>query len=277
MPKEIPTFMKEPKEPKSFPDGRDLFDELLTWDIEAPLPPKRFEFHRINQVKDRYTLASDYTKTFKPLLFLECWASIKKEMDILESKESIDRFVLKYVKISKKHCGRTFTFEWHEKQASHFLNRDFIIEIKNNSGTRIIGLITRIDNRGVFPIVSVQEFSKSTRFTGDLTLCHHLRVKVVFNLSTILREYQSLLGIGFIPLSSVILNSLNTRVQFPVIDLDASISGLNTLQSSAVLQAVNQRDGFVLVQGTCLIYLRSPGEWENTDDSCHHQSDHCFD
>ncbi|KAM3163951.1 Helicase SEN1 [Lachancea thermotolerans] len=246
-------------------DLNPFYRDVLQWNYtNTGEYPSGSNDYKYEDIKDAFRSAEEYQRIMKPLLLLECWQGLCAARDREENKPfsivvgnrtAVSDFYEVYASVSKRmvqEAGITdsellvLSFIPGVRSAGDLRSDDFktaentclakVWGLKNNKGDNM-DLTLRID--------------RSHRFSRFLTLRAEIFAVKVMQMTTVEREYTSLVGLPFYDLVGQIVSGKPTP-HHPVNsgqieDVKAKYK-LNNSQAEAIVSTVSC-EGFSLIQG----------------------------
>nr|KAJ3422417.1 DEAD-box type RNA helicase [Polyrhizophydium stewartii] len=194
---------------------KDLYRIVLEWDmkLDPSKRPPNLAALKLGKIPDSFRSFADYLHSFEPLLLLECWQQFVQAREELKREDSLCMVV------------QTLTMQWSDNL--------IVLLTDVRSKASLLGRIKDISYKGA-----------EAQSKWDAVQ--------VFSLTTAIREYKSLLSLQSIPLSREILQPSQTRQPAPdsakIAEYQRQLN-VNIPQAKAIAAAIEQRSGFVLIQG----------------------------
>lgn len=246
-------------------DLNPFYRDVLQWDYtnvgEYPSDSSDFKYE---DIKDTFASADDYQRVMKPLLLLECWQGLCAARDreenrpfsiVVGNRTAVSDFYEVYTSINKRtvqDAGITdsdllvLSFIPHVRSVNDLSADDFktaehtclakVWGLKNNKG-EMMDLTLRIE--------------RSHKFSRFLTLRAEIFAVKVMQMTTVEREYTSLVGLPFYDLVNQIISgkpAISQTLGPQQIEEVRKNYKLNASQAKAVVSTV-ACEGFSLIQG----------------------------
>ena len=232
-------------------DLSPLFRSILGWN-HAKLDEEKIPFNAANKSKKVFASFSEYEETFEPLLLMEAKEQISRSME--ESDHSTFQICI-IISVSHTNEFTDLIFDCTFEAVRTFSENDYTI-ISDEKGNSFAAFITEIIPKFGHSELKVRTmFTRATRaLVPELREGTEWKIETVCNLITIIREYQALKGLAYVPVKDFILSPFFNPV--PKEDLDKKVRslqpllGLNHSQAVAVAAAIeNSATPFTLIQG----------------------------
>lgn len=246
-------------------DMNPFYSKVLTWSFSRSDDfPDDEDKSKYLKIKNKFSSASEYTKTFEPLLLLECWQAIHRAKQI--QQESPFKVVI---------GSRSSTDNFFDVYSS--VRKEIITEQKkiSDSDLLVLALVPSLcdDEPRVRDVLSanltclakVREIKHNANGFSDITLRVSANSKLtqhftpgselvgmkVMQMITIEREYSSLVGLQYYDLANDIITAtprVVDHISQARIDEMKRIYNVNDSQANAIAGTVDN-DGFSLIQG----------------------------
>ncbi|EIN12594.1 hypothetical protein PUNSTDRAFT_118369 [Punctularia strigosozonata HHB-11173 SS5] len=230
------------------PDISGLHRAVLSWDYDhnGNEPPFK-EPPKLLRVPDSFRDHDQYRSVFEPLLLLECWAQIVQSKD--EPAETYECQLI----------SRQFVDDWMDVDITigESVRKDWslgetdIVLLRQPESKR--AMLAKVQTYRASPRGIQATLRCSNRAGGDssLQLNTTWRVRKVFSLSTLHREYASLMALPYYDFFHHIMRPRlggKPRLQDDEVKSAMKAYGLNEPQAKAVLSSL-RAESFSLIQG----------------------------
>ena len=233
-------------------DLSSLFKTILAWDHNK-LESEKIRFNSSNQSKQTFSSFSEYEQTFEPLLLMEAKEGIARAM---EEMDKSDRKQGNIISVAHTNEFTDILFDCSFDAIRTFSEHDYLIvqdESKRHSFSAIV--VDILPKYGRFEMKVRAFFTRVNRtVVPELRESSEWSINLVCNLVTIIREYQALKGLAYVPVRDFILNPFFNPQPLEVLEkksvmLERTLN-LNHSQAIAVAASVmNESTPFTLIQG----------------------------
>ncbi|KAG6910679.1 hypothetical protein DXG01_008723 [Tephrocybe rancida] len=231
------------------PDIGELYKAVLSWDYQhaGPYPPgHRAEYATI---PNQFATYDDYRKTWEPLLLLDIWAQVaaskQEDQDTFDVKVNSRQFSDQWLEIDISFTG-SIKKDW-------YLSDTDLILLKHQNSQKLI--MAKTTSYKSTPFGSQQGTQAVVRCLAKndpgLQMNTIWKLSKVINLTTVQREYASLVAVPYYDHFNTILNPrLPNHSELKDKDVREIMSSyrVNEPQAKAILSSLRS-DGFVLIQG----------------------------
>ncbi|SCU97691.1 LAFA_0G12728g1_1 [Lachancea sp. 'fantastica'] len=246
-------------------DLNPFYEKILKWDYtRSGEYPSGSQADTYKDVKDTFSSSEEYQKIMQPLLLLECWQGLCAARDreenkpfslVIGNRTAVSSFYEVYASVSKKMIVDAGITESDLLVLSHFSNVRNLSEVrsedfKKSENTCLAKVWGMKNNKGDSMDITMR-IDRSTHFSRFLTLRTEIFATKVMQMTTVEREYTSLVGLPFYDLARQITtgnSTVNPRVEKAEIEEVKSRYSLNNSQAEAIVGTVSC-EGFSLIQG----------------------------
>lgn len=232
------------------PDISGLHRALLSWDYDhaGPDPPNRGEKPRLLHVPDKFIDHRQYLNVFEPLLLLECWAQILQSKEeatpVVECKIGSKQFTDDFVDLDAS-ISEAVQKDWRLSETDVVLLRQpdgkksYLAKTQSYRQT-VAGIQVTLR---CFVLVNAGDQGPQINTTWNL--------KKVISLSTLHREYATLMGLPYYDLFPTVMQprlSGHPHLDHHEVQETMTNYRVNEPQARAILSSL-QTEGFALIQG----------------------------
>lgn len=269
------TTADQPK-PMKIGNITNIHKKILQWEfpaIETDYPPN-FD-NQIAEIPNKFDTALQYSNIFEPFLILECWEHLKKAEGensnehvslTLDSTLAVDGFygiIYNYILI----LDLSFEGSNYEVRKKANLNENDIIQICMLKAKTGVSLEDKSLNRSSKSCLAKINTIHSLKDTCTVTCriyplnIHEIVTSLrpstqwqclrIFSLTTVAREYTAITELPLLSLGKEILkpNFRKYKADEVVVESIMNKYKTNRPQSEAIVAAVQQKAGFILIQG----------------------------
>ncbi|SCV02658.1 LAMI_0H01640g1_1 [Lachancea mirantina] len=246
-------------------DMNPLYKQVLKWDYtstsEFPSTATNFKYQ---DLKDEFKSSEAYQGIMEPLLLLECWQGLCAARDrednkpfsiVIGNRTAVSDFYEIYASINKRMAQDSGITESDLIVLSFFPNNPRIDDLKADdfkaSQATCLAKVCSLKNSKGGNMDLTIRIERSHSFSRFLTLRAEIQAVKVMQMTTVEREYSSLVGLPFYDLVDQILEGKPTSRQefdFSEVDRVKTNYKLNKSQAEAVVATVGG-EGFSLIQG----------------------------
>ncbi|KAG5652968.1 hypothetical protein H0H81_002866 [Sphagnurus paluster] len=231
------------------PDISGLHKALLSWDYEHAGPQPPGEKQQYSKVPNSFGSHDDYRKIIEPLLLLDLWAQIGQAKE--EAQETYD------IKVTARQFSDCWldidvSFEGSTKKEWYLSDTDLIL--LRHPGTQKC-IMAKTTSYKSIPHGPQQGTQASLRCYSKNDPGLHIntvwKLRKIMNLTTVQREYASLVSVPYYDQFATILQPrLPPLPEIKEKDIQETMAtyGINEPQAKAILSAMRSQ-GFVLIQG----------------------------
>ncbi|ODV84733.1 hypothetical protein CANARDRAFT_28879 [[Candida] arabinofermentans NRRL YB-2248] len=248
-------------------DMNPLYNKVLSWSYTRSGEfPDDDESGSYTKIKDVFSSATDYQRTFEPLLLLECWQSIQRAKELSQevpfrltvgSRSATDTFFDVYASVKKEVIS-----EQRALGDSDLVVLMFVENLPENGGAPSKKVLDQSKRACFAKVRSIKANSNgfsdvtfrvatTTPLTSFLTPSSELVGMRVMQMITIEREFSSLRGLPYYDLADSIVKAVPTtpvKLDNQQIQSMKKLYEVNDSQALAIAGTI-QNDGFSLIQG----------------------------
>ncbi|KAI8912726.1 AAA domain-containing protein [Gorgonomyces haynaldii] len=234
---------------------RNLTDTILDWDMETPqtpIPPN-FSPRVAKYIPDSFKTGEEYCETMEPLLVLECWEQFlqaRAQPPKLSYKLQFERLEM----VDQSH-ELIFAADSKETKGNGWTENTILLLSleKVRIMGRILSMTMKPDKCKI--VLEVQLKGLRSKYAASLRPQTAWVAREIYSLTTVVREYNSLINFKQVTLKREILNpEVNPP---PFSDMEQlrresqrlSKLSVNEPQACAITAAVYYKSGFVLING----------------------------
>ncbi|CEP61653.1 DNA/RNA helicase SEN1 LALA0_S03e07756g [Lachancea lanzarotensis] len=246
-------------------DLNPFYEKILKWNYTRSSEyPSGSQADSYQDVKDKFSSSEDYQKTMQPLLLLECWQGLCAARDreenkpfslIVGNRTAVSNFYEVYASVSKKMVIDAGITDSDLLVLSHFPNARNLNDVRSadfkKSDNTCLAKVWGMKNNKGDNMDLTMRIDRSTHFSRFLTLRTEIFAVKVMQMTTVEREYSSLIGLPFYDLARQITSGVSTenpRIEKAEIEEVKTRYSLNDSQAEAIVGTVSC-EGFSLIQG----------------------------
>jgi hypothetical protein len=246
----VPTN-EQTKQQKELLNLENLFDQILTWKLNDE-DPNVSGIQPPQPIPDRFRSTSHYCAIFEPLLILEAKSQFIRSWQELRLKSSF-RMVLEGVAMIDSRTEISFTMSDQDYQVETW-NENSILHLRNEGAYEMLIRVVEIKRKGdAYLLVCHCNFGSSrSQVSPYIRPTSVWDGRLLMKMSTLVREYESLIFFMKAPLRNDILlppQGLTSYAQDGKADRYIQQLGMNPPQARAISHALSKQTGFVLIQG----------------------------
>ncbi|KAJ3025695.1 UNVERIFIED_CONTAM: DEAD-box type RNA helicase [Siphonaria sp. JEL0065] len=233
----------------------ELYKIFLKWRVDdRGNVPAGFPFDLV-PIPDRFESNDDYMNVFEPLLVLECWEQFKTSVEETDFSKNFTWTLDTCMMLDEFH-DVTFVqpFEDSKKRVTDS-DLVYIQQQGGKAGDRkgFLGKVQKMFSRkGETTYITRIHLKNQHQIVPLLFENSKWVVTKLFSMTTVLREYESLLQLPKVALCSEVIQPLYRKKFTPKegsVEKAMQIFGANRPQAEAIATATQRPSGFVLIQG----------------------------
>lgn len=231
-------------------DTSPLFRKILAWD-HRNLSKEKIHFLTTKEIPTQFASSQDYENTFEPLLLMETKAQIIRSMEEMDTSEARNATLMSVGSVNDfSEILLSCTFDALKMYSEH----DYLLVEKSKEYSFSALISEIIPRNGIYEMRIRSFFSKENRIVlPELREGSSWKLQSVCNLITIIREYQALKGLAYVPVKDFVLAPKMFSVETDLIERKtqqfSSLLKLNKSQAVAVAASVLNTSPFTLIQG----------------------------
>ncbi|KAJ3197034.1 DEAD-box type RNA helicase [Irineochytrium annulatum] len=247
-----PISLKKPTGPLR--NINSFFKFFLGWDIDSKgEKPPNFSL-TISEIPDSFASLEEYAAVFEPFLLLECWEQFKTSRELTDFAKKTSVTVQTSLMLDD-FSDVTFNFDVEEARRRKLGENDVVLleSERSKKKHRVMALIRSVKiQRSEATIVARITPSGRQDLIHALHPSSHWSMVNIFSITTLVREFNSLVTLPNLPLCNEIVSPFDR--DRPILS-DSQVQqtiqtfGVNEPQAEAILIASQQPVGFVLIQG----------------------------
>ncbi|KAI8828816.1 AAA domain-containing protein [Chytriomyces cf. hyalinus JEL632] len=275
--KKKPAPAPVPKKPARLRNLNELFKVFLKWRVDdSGDVPADFPFE-LRSIPARFENNDDYGNVFEPLLLLECWEQFKTSVEETDFSKHFAWTLDECLMVDEFHGNiflnfRSFvspliwvifladiTFVQQFEDTRGRISDADLVFVQQTGGASssdrksFLGKVQKMWVRKGESTYIVRVFLKNNHTVVPLLFNNSKwNATKLFSMTTVLREYESLLSLPKVALCSEIITPLYRKkllLKEGSVERAMSIFGANRPQAEAIATATQRTNGFVLIQG----------------------------
>ncbi|KAJ3076763.1 DEAD-box type RNA helicase [Podochytrium sp. JEL0797] len=238
-----------------FRNMNELYKIFLRWRVDdRGNVPQEFPFE-LGKIPDRFESNDDYANVFEPLVVLELWEQFKTSVEETDFGKAFAWTLDSCMMLDEFH-DITFMqpFEDSKKRVT---DSDLIYIQSSGAKTTdrkgFLGKVQKMYTRKGESTYIVRVYLKHQHMIVPLLFENSKwSVTKLFSMTTVMREYESLLQLPKVALCSEVIQPLYRKKFVPKegsVERAMKIFGANRPQAEAIATATQRPSGFVLIQG----------------------------
>ncbi|KAJ3395803.1 DEAD-box type RNA helicase [Chytriomyces hyalinus] len=254
--KKKPAPAPVPKKPTRLRNLNELFKVFLKWRVDdSGDVPADFPFE-LRSIPARFENNDDYGNVFEPLLLLECWEQFKTSVEETDFSKHFAWTLDECLMVDEFH-DITFVQQFEDTRGR--ISDADLVFIQQTGGASssdrksFLGKVQKMWVRKGESTYIVRVFLKNNHTVVPLLFNNSKwNATKLFSMTTVLREYESLLSLPKVALCSEIITPLYRKklvLKEGSVERAMSIFGANRPQAEAIATATQRTNGFVLIQG----------------------------
>ncbi|ORY48582.1 P-loop containing nucleoside triphosphate hydrolase protein [Rhizoclosmatium globosum] len=233
----------------------EFFKIFLKWRVDdRGSVPAGFPFELV-PIPDRFESNDDYMNVFEPLLVLECWEQFKTSVEETDFSKNFTWTLDQTMMLDEFH---DITFVQPQEESKKRITESDLVFIQQSSGKTserkgFLGKVQKMFTRkGETTYITRVHLKNQHTVVPMLFENSKWSVTKLFSMTTVMREYESLLQLPKVALCSEVIQPLYRKKFQPKegsVEKAMEIFGANRPQAEAIATATQRPSGFVLIQG----------------------------